>query len=396
VLRKDWKYILYLSAAFVFYLALKLLSPRTLDWTITFHHQDKNPFGAYALDQLINSIFAENKIQQSNYTLYELYDTLQRPSNFITIATSFAPGKEDVEALLKNIEKGGTAFISAQYFRGHFADTLSISTSDYFFEGELRTVFNRNDSTGISFKNREVKQQSEYSFPRKNVHNYFNALDTVRTQLVATNDLDLPVSLKVSWGKGFLYLNSTPLAFTNAYLLNGQNAEFASLSLSHLPDQTTYWTEFYHLGRLEAQTPLRFILTNEPLSWAYYIGILSIVLFMIFEARRRQRIIPIIKPLANTSLEFVQTIGNLYYQSADHKNIAEKRIAFLLEQLRSKYGINAHQVNEHSILTLARKTGNEEDDVRELFKLIKVIQGKNQITESELKTLNNKLDRFNY
>ncbi len=396
MLRKDWKYILYLSAAFVFYLALKLLSPHTLDWTVTFHHNDKNPFGAYALDNLIGSIIPEEEIQQSNYTLYELYDTLQTPSNFLTIATSFAPGKEDVEALLKNVEKGGTAFISAQYYIGHFADTLSLRTSDYFFQGELSTVFNRNDTTGITFKNPEVGQQSVYAFPRNNVHNYFEEVDTVRTQLVAANDLDLPVFIKISWGKGFLYLNSTPLAFTNAYLLYGQNAEFASLSLSHLPGRTTYWTEFYHLGRLEAQTPLRFILTNEPLRWAYYITILSIILFMIFEARRRQRIIPVIKPLTNTSVEFTQTIGNLYYQSADHKNIAEKRITFLQEQLRSKYGINTHQLNEHSILTLSRKTGNDEDDVRELFKLIEVIQSKNQITESELKTLNNKLDRFKY
>ncbi|MBX2956270.1 MAG: hypothetical protein KF846_08945 [Cyclobacteriaceae bacterium] len=396
MLRKDWKYIVYLSAAFVFYMALKLLSPRDLDWTITFHHKDKNPFGAYALDQLIGSIISKNSIQQSNYTLYELYDTLQKPTNFLSLSSSFSPGKEDCDALLKNIEKGGTAFIAAQYFRGRFADTLSLNTSDYFFDGDFTAVFNRNDSTGIHFKNPGLHQQQIYLFPRKNIHNYFDEVDTTRTQIVATNDLDLPVLIKISWGKGFLYLSSTPLTFTNAYLLYNQNAEFASLALSHLPDRTTYWTEFYHLGRLEARTPLRFILTNEPLSWAYYIAILSILLFMIFEARRRQRVIPIIKPLANTSVEFVQTIGNLYYQSADHKNIAEKRIAFLLEQLRSKYGINAHQVNEQTLLTIAKRTGHAEEKVRELFKLIGLIQGKNQIAESELKSLNEKLDQFNY
>jgi hypothetical protein len=31
------------------------------------------------------------------------------------------------------------------------------------------------------------------------------------------------------------------------------------------------WTEYYHLGRMESTTPLRFILTNEPLRWGYYI-----------------------------------------------------------------------------------------------------------------------------
>lgn len=395
-MRKDWKYILYLSSAILIYLALKLLSPRNLDWTITFHHNDKNPFGAYALDQLIEPLFPEQPIHQSYYTLYELFDTLPEPVNFLSISTEFAPGKEDADALLKNIEKGGTAFISAQYFYGDFADTLSLSTSDYFFNRDFNYLFDRNDTTGINFINPLLKDQQKYSFPRKNLHNYFDEVDTLRTHIVATNDLDLAVTIKIAWGKGFLYLNSTPLAFTNAYLLHHQNAEFASLSLSHLPNRPTYWTEFYHLGRMEARTPLRFILTTEPLKWAYYITLFSILLFMIFEARRRQRIIPVIKPLTNTSLEFTQTIGNLYYQTADHKNIAEKRIAFFLEQLRSTHGINAHHISDEIIKTISRKTGNPQEDVQKLFFVIQAIHDKNQISETELKELNKRLDQFKH
>lgn len=394
--RKDWKYILYLSSAILIYLALKLLSPRNLDWTITYHHNDKNPFGAYALDQLIDNLFPQQPVKQSYYTIYELLDTIQEPVNFLSISTEFAPGKEDAEVLLKNIEKGGAAFISAQYFYGDFADTLSLYTSDYFFNSDFNHLFDRNDTTRINFANPQLKGHRKYSFPRKNLHNYFDEVDTLRTQIVATNDLGLAVTVKVSWGKGYLYLNSTPLAFTNAYLLHKQNAEFASLSLSHLPNRTTYWTEFYHLGRMEARTPLRFILTTEPLKWAYYITIFSILIFMIFEARRRQRIIPVVKPLTNTSLEFTQTIGNLYYQAADHKNIAEKRIAFFLEQLRSIHGINAHHVSDETLKTISRKTGNPEEDVQKLFLIIQTIQEKKQISETELKELNKRLDHFKH
>jgi hypothetical protein len=117
---------------------------------------------------------------------------------------------------------------------------------------------------------------------------------------------------------------------------------------------------------------------------------------MIFEARRRQRIIPVIKPLSNTSLEFTQTIGNLYFQTADHKNIAEKRIAFFLEQLRSTHGINAHHASDETIKTIARKTGNGEEDVQKLFLVIQTIQKKNQISETELKELNKRLDQFKH
>ena len=76
---------------------------------------------------------------------------------------------------------------------------------------------------------------------------------------------------------------------------------------------------------------------------------------MVFEMKRKQRIIPVINPLANTTLEFVGTIGDLYYQSAEHKNIAEKRIHFLMDQIRAKYWINTDKLDEIFIQTLSPK-----------------------------------------
>ena len=393
-MKKDWKYITYLSTAILFYLMMKLFSPRELDWTITYHHADKNPFGGYVLNNFIGSVFTENLIHKSNYTLYELYDSLQKPVNFISISTRFNPGKEDVNALLKNIERGGTAFIAAQYFNGLFADTLSLNTSDYFFDSAFG-AFNQNDTSSLTFKNPAVQPSLPYRFPRNNIHNYFSESDST-SMVVVENDLNLPVTIKINLGKGALYLNSTPLSFTNAYLLHENNFQFAELSLSHLPNRETYWTEFYHLGRLEARTPLRFILSTEPLRWAYYITTSSVLLFILFEIKRRQRIIPIVNPLSNTSIEFVNTVANLYYQSNDHKNIAEKRIRYMFEQLLSIHSIHTQTITDEMITVIARKTGNTEGDVHDLFSTIQSIRVKKSITSDELIDLNKKIDRFKY
>ncbi len=393
-MRKDWKYIAYLLAAVVVYLVIKMVSPRELDWTITYYHKDKNPHGTFALNELMHHLFPGKKIHRSNLTVYEWYDSVSTPVNFISFSTAFKPGKEDVEALLKNIEQGGTAFIAAQYFMGTFADTLSLGTSDYFFDMSISETFNRNDSSYLEFTNPNLPVVEKPVFPRKNMHNYFSSFDSARTQVVAKNDLNLPVTLKVTWGKGSLYLNSTPLVFTNIYLLQGNNYGFIEYSLSHLPVADTYWTEFYHLGRMEAGTPLRFILTNEPLAWAYYITVAALLLFIVFEAKRTQRIIPVVKPLGNSTLEFVRTIGNLYYQSGDHKNIAEKRITFFLDQLRSKHSIHAHPLTDELVQAIAGKTGNRHEAVNNLFKLIHTIQNKPAITVDELKELSKKIDSF--
>jgi hypothetical protein len=164
--------------------------------------------------------------------------------------------------------------------------------------------------------------------------------------------------------------------------------------MSHLPEANVKWTEYYSVGRLESSTPLRFILTHPPLAWAYYVTVLALLLFMIFEAKRKQRIIPILPPLQNTSLEFVGTIGNLYYQRSDHKNIAEKKILFFLEMIRSRYLLSPGTNADMFVSQLARKTGKPEDAVRRLFMQIDVIRGKASITKEELIELNKAIEAF--
>jgi hypothetical protein len=116
---------------------------------------------------------------------------------------------------------------------------------------------------------------------------------------------------------------------------------------------------------------------------------------MLFEMKRKQRIIPIIRPLANTTLEFVGTIGNLYYQSAEHKNIAEKKIHFFMDQLRSKYWLSTSHLDEAFINIASKKTGRGEEEVRSLVTIINSIRSKEKISAEELIELNNRMEKFN-
>lgn len=391
-MRKDWKYILYISAAFGLFVVVKLLSPKQYNWAITFSHEDKNPYGAYALNELLSTVFSKNKIRHSYETVYEINDSLKSQNNILIISSNFTGGKEDADVLLNHVQKGGTVFISAQYFRGHFADTLKVATYDYFFtEGDY---LGKKDSSSLKFANPRMDTANEYYYRRDNIHNYFSQFDTTRTTVVAKNDRNLPVAIRVKWGDGSFILNSTPLIFTNIYLLSQNNHKLAAGLLSYLPDAPVEWTEFYHMGRMEIGTPLRFILTTEPLRWAYYILIVSILLFMLFELKRKQRIIPVITPLANTTLEFVSTIGNLYYQQHEHKNIAGKKIQFLLEYIRSTYWLGTSKLDDAFIKSLSRKSGKPEAEVNELIKYVLSIQSKQKITAEELIRLNKGMEQF--
>ena len=391
-MKKDWKYILYVATAFGLFVAVKLLAPKQYNWNITFSHQDKNPYGGYALNSLLGSLFNEG-VAHSYMTTYEMKDSLGKKDNILIVSSGFTGAKEDSDVLLKHAAGGGHVFISAQYFWGHFADTLGVSTYDYFFKGA--DIFTKRDTSILKFANTALDTNDVYSYRRDNIHNYFNRFDTLRTTVIAENDRNLPVTIRIAYGKGDFILNSTPLIFTNIYLLSGENINFASKMLSCLPPAPLRWTEFYHVGRTEMSTPLRYILTNEPLAWAYYLALASLILFMVFEMKRRQRIIPVIKPVANSTLEFVETIGNLYYQRAEHKNIAEKKIHYLLDQIRTRYGMNVSQLDENFVRMLAAKTDKVAEQIAELVNTINRVQAKATISEEELIDLNRKIEKFN-
>ena len=120
----------------------------------------------------------------------------------------------------------------------------------------------------------------------------------------------------------------------------------------------------------------------------------TLLFFMIFEAKRKQRIIPIIKPLTNTTLEFVSTIGNLYYQRGDHKNIADKKIQFFFDYIHSNYFMSTAQRDETFSSVLARKSGVKEQTVKSLLEMIHEILSRNTISQDELKSLNKLLEHF--
>jgi hypothetical protein len=391
-MRKDWKYVLYLSIVIGIYVLVKLSETKQNSWNVTLAHEDKEPYGTYAFNQLLPSLLKDVPLKNSYKTIYELKDSLKERSNLMIIATSFSAGKADTEVLLNHVRKGGTVFISAHYFNEYFADTLGLRTKDYLFKSI--NEFSKQDSASVHFTSASFDSAKEYFYRRDNIHNYFSKLDSVSATVIAKNDQRLPVTIRIAFGKGQLLLNCTPMAFTNIYLLNGSNDEFISNTLSYLNRGEVYRTEYYHLGRMEIETPLRFILITEPLKWAYYITAISLLLFMIFEAKRKQRIIPVIPPLSNTTLEFVSTIGNLYYQKADHKNIAEKKIQFFLDQVRTNYHLSTANRNELFIVSLAKKTGNPEEATRALIKKIDQILNSSQIDRQMLVDLNERLESF--
>jgi hypothetical protein len=162
-----------------------------------------------------------------------------------------------------------------------------------------------------------------------------------------------------------------------------------------LPKTKILWSEYYSAGgSQESSTELRFILKNPQLRWAYYILLSFVGIFILFQSKRRQRAIPIVTPPRNSTLEFVETTGRLYFQQKNHANLANKKIQFFLEKIRTKYYINTSVLDESFVDSLASKSGVSQEDIRQLIKMFDFIKKAEKITESQLLDLNKKIESF--
>jgi hypothetical protein len=111
-------------------------------------------------------------------------------------------------------------------------------------------------------------------------------------------------------------------------------------------------------------------MSQPALKWAWYLFLIGLLIFIIFNAKRKQRIVPILKPLPNLTLDFTKTIGNLYYQEGDHDNIIDKKIIYFLERIRNEYLIDTTKLDDEFIKKLHHKSGKEVSDITELVFLI--------------------------
>jgi len=293
--------------------------------------------------------------------------------------------------LLFFAQNGGNIFISANYLGKELTDTLHFKTSELAFEE--KTLWR--DTVNLNFANPRLKTPSNYCFTKSVYGALFSSLDTLNTTILGTCQAKYANFVKIKLGDGAFFVHTEPVVFTNYYLVDKQKYDYAFRALSYLPKTATLWDEYYKPNKTESDTPLRYILSDAPLKAAYYLLITGIVLFMIFEAKRRQRIIPIIKPHRNTSKEFAETVARLYLHNRNHKDIATKRFKYFLEHIRSKYFmIFNNQFDEKQYELIASKAGVNLELVKSIFENYHLIEAKDGIDEATLNQFNTLIENF--
>jgi hypothetical protein len=369
-----------------------VFAPCPLDWSYSFSKNDKIAFGNYLVYQSLPSLFPDKEIVVSWTSPSSfLNEKIPLNTNFVYINGRIDIKPADAEALLKVASAGNHIFIAAEKVSGLLADTFKLNYKPEFAAG---SNFHNRDSVGFHFANSRLRSGFGYWYPQWMSRFYFSKYDSARTTVLGHDHKGDTNFIRVKQGDGYFYFHSNPLAFTNYHLLSGNKWEYIFKAFSYLPDRPTVWDEYYKPGASQQKGLFDFVLNNRALRLAWYVLFFGVIVLLVFGARRKQRPIPVLKKMENTSLSFIDTVARLYYRRHDHLDIARKRFTYFLEFLRSRYYVNTAAKDSKVISEVSGKSGVSERSVAALFKMGNKLEKLRQISQEDLEQFNRQIEFF--
>lgn len=366
-----------------------------VDWTASYVHTDDRALATEVFYEGLKTVTKD--IEHFDKSPFEIFqDTLAKKGTYFFVNRYVSLTEEESEDLLDWVTSGNTVFIASEGIPKLLLDTLGLDVSFYVSNSEIeyQPSFNLKD---------KPQKLSEFKTSRKAFeYLYFSEIDSASTKPIgvvkAKNDKTAKHTnyIQINWGDGKFLLHLAPQVFTNYFMLDGKNADYTARTLGYINlDRPLFWDNYYKAGKETISNPLYYLLSNPYLKSAYYLIILTSVLFVVFGGKRKQRPIPIIPPVQNRSYEFTQTIAGMYLDKKDHKAIAQKQITSFLEHIRSTYNLSTSEISTSFLKDLASKTNQDYEDLKALFQYIERINTTDVISEDELKTLDKKMTTFN-
>lgn len=453
VMKSSRNFLFAMLVLFVLFCLLQVNLPKKFVWSPTFSHVDKQPLGCFVFDSVLTQSLP-NGYHVTKKTFFQLDQEHAKEKISVLMVVDQQDLKQlDVKYLCNIARRGGKVMVvaSSSFDDGRNADTVVVDELERTFKVRiedgmyfsLRGILSGlkahdNDMYDtIYWNNRETMYAAQsyrmfynmvggtlfvdsvpkvkrlaytlstagYDYKHDSLYvGDFTRFDTIVDKKERIERIDtfaikkIPVAVSVPYGKGEVIFVSSPLLFTNYGMLEGNTSVYIFRLMSYLADLPVYRTEAYvktDAMLVAEQSPFREFIKRPPLRWALYLALLGVVLFMIFTARRRQRVIPIMSKPANRSLEFIQLIGTLYYQRKDHVDLVRKKFKLFAEELRKTAGVDISDVNtdDREYLLLAEKTGMNSDRLKKVIRQIRlVLHSEGNISVEEMRSLIDAMD----
>ncbi|MBQ9646074.1 MAG: DUF4350 domain-containing protein [Prevotella sp.] len=408
------RFIVAILALLLFFFFIQMRMPRHYVWKPTFAHSDEQPFGCRLFDSVMTASMPGG-YTVSRQTLLQLKrDSLFMASpHGLVILTEERLSATDVRLAIQLAEQGHVLLLTSE-LSDSLADALHVmySYNNYFnpnyltrgapirydtlcWVGPMGDGSPMADSLGLPIVDEMLWSTIE---PKKGasyvplLQQRAAAIDEAtyeREDSSALAEFGEYYAMAFPMGKGEIIMLTAPLLFTNYGVLHEPSETIIRRLMSRMSPMAVVRTEAYMRSTAQTeQSPFYVFLQRPPLRWALYLAVLTVLLLMAFTARRRQRVIPIVRPPRNGNLEFVEHVGTLFFQQGDHRGLVERKLGYTAEEVRRLTGIDI--LEDHlppdRWAQLSRLTGLTPDELRlRIANAREAITGHHVVVAEEMK-----------
>jgi hypothetical protein len=360
-----------------------------LKWQLSLDKKDKRPYGTYLASQSLKFYFPGATIEtlptgfRYNDMDSKMMSNSSGKSLLILQGFDFQLSKKEWNRLKEFINTGNEVIVFCSHLDENIEKELDCRKELAGVE-ELPYTRVPGYHTNENILSLAANPIQRYGYKGRSLKGYFSFKPATVNAPVSDADIPYidtlgyanskPNFIRYIFGDGHFSIHAAPLVLSNYFLLQPGNENYLTALWQTLPAgiNRIYWDDYYNRDGKDSGI---WILWRYPATrLALLLAIAALVLYVLFEGKRKQRTIPVIQPLKNDSVSFAETVGRLYYNKGNHTNLAEKMTQQFLEWVRTHYLINTNLINENFIHQLTIKSGQPEAVVRGLTDMIHEIK----------------------
>ncbi len=373
-----------------------------LDERLSLRKKDKLPYGTYVAYSTLPYLFpgAEITVNKQSPGTWETLSPAEPNQLLMIVSSRFGADEDEITKLIEFARNGNDVFISSVFLSAAADDMFDFNSSAY--ELANLNVKQLDENLRFTLSDPPFPQQPEYTYPGRTFSSYYTGFDTATSRVLGFDVVGRPNFIHLKTGKGNFFIHLEPLAFSNYFLLHKKNMEFyeQAMSLVRPGIKKITWDEYYRNKKEKQERPgkkdgwLSVLFRYPAFKAALLTAIFTLLVYVLMEMRRKQRAIPVLKKPKNESLDFVKTIGRLYYEKGDHRNLCRKMAAYFLEHVRNKYKLLTGTLDEEFIKNLHYKSGVGQEEIGEIVSIIKNLDLAETISPEQLTGFHKRLESF--
>ena len=373
------------------------------NWNTTYQAEKDHVYGTSIFKDLLKN--KNRKIIDIENKLESTLEADAENQNYVFIGPALFMDSLDVNAMLDFVDNGNTAFISSESISQNLIDEFFDSCHEEWHWYDYQDYYSDTLTLSLEHEDLQGVETDNIFYHWRDSLNRHRSWSYIADSLVC-NDEDGFIKLgndnhtrinfvKQNYGEGVFYFHTTPLAFTNMHLFRDVNLPYAAAIQNHLSSGDVLWDDFNRVSKnvgrrmnnrshISSEGPMKYVLQKPAFRWAWYLLLALAVLYVMFRAKRTQRIIPVAEANKNTSLEFISTIGSMYFQQNDHRNLCTEQMRLFLANIRDKHRVKTRTLDKEFVSNLSFKTEVPEELINKILKYNANIEKSDFVSENTM------------